>query len=247
MDLKEFFAENKKVAMGFSGGVDSAFLLYSGLKYGADIKPYFVKTCFQPQFELCDAEKLSQNLGVELTVLNVDILDNDDIRDNAQNRCYFCKKRIFTEISSQAKLDGYDVLIDGTNASDDISDRPGAKALLQLKVLSPLKDAGLTKERIRYLSKEAGLFTWNKPAYACLATRIKTGLKIDVETLENVEKAEKVLHKMGFTDMRVRVKENTAQIHIKEEEMDEARKKKSEIFEKVSGIFPCLADEFEGR
>ena len=117
---------------------------------------------------------------------------------------------IFSQIIKQAAKDGFTELLDGTNASDDAGDRPGMKALKELKVLSPLRECGLTKNRIRELSKEAGLFTWDKPSYACLATRLPTGSKITTDRLEITERAEDFLMDLGFKNFRVRMLENKA-------------------------------------
>ena len=181
MKLKEFFEKYPRVALGFSGGVDSAYLLYAGKKYGADIRPYFIKTAFQPEFELRDAHRLTEELGIELTVVEYDILAETQVAQNPPNRCYYCKSALFGALKQQALKDGYEILLDGTNASDDASDRPGMKAIREMKVLSPLRECGLTKDEIRILSREAGLFTWEKPSYACLATRIPTGEPVSGE------------------------------------------------------------------
>ena len=137
MVLKEFFQKHPKAALGFSGGVDSAFLLYAGKKYGADIRPYFIKTAFQPEFELQDALRLTKELGTELTVIACDILSETQVAGNPPDRCYYCKSILFGTLKRQAVKDGYEVILDGTNASDEASDRPGMRAVQELKVLSP--------------------------------------------------------------------------------------------------------------
>ena len=200
MDLAAFFQKYPKVAIAFSGGVDSAYLLYAAITYGAEVRAYYVKSAFQPQFEFDDAKKLSQFLHADLHILEVDILSDLSITQNPANRCYYCKKKLFEKILIAAKTDGFTVLLDGTNASDDSDDRPGMKALSELHVLSPLRICGLTKEVIRQRSKEAGLFTWNKPAYACLATRIPTGTPITHAKLEKTEHAENYLTKEAFQE-----------------------------------------------
>ena len=189
MNINEFFNEHKKVALAFSGGADSAYLLYAAVKCGADIAPYFVKSQFQPEFERNDAHRLAEQLGVGLHEISVDVLQFDEVTDNPPDRCYYCKRRIMGAIRAAAAADGYDTLIDGTNASDDGSDRPGIKVLKEQNILSPLKLCGITKSEVRARSHEAGLFTWNKPAYACLATRVPAGEKISGEKLEAVEKS----------------------------------------------------------
>ena len=138
MELRDFFQECPKVALGFSGGVDSAYLLYAALDHGAQVRPYFIKTAFQPQFELEDARRLCAQLGVELTVVELDVLQIHGVAENPPDRCYHCKRALFGRLRQQALADGYTVLIDGTNASDDAGDRPGMRALGELSVRSPL-------------------------------------------------------------------------------------------------------------
>ena len=204
MDLKEFFEKYPEVAIAFSGGVDSSYLLYAAKQYAERCTAYYVKSDFQPEFEYRDAKKLAEELKAEMCVINLDVLDSEDVRRNPENRCYYCKQLIFSTIKEKAASDGYTVLLDGTNASDDVNDRPGMKALQELEVKSPLRECGLTKDVVRKLSKEAGLFNWDKPAYACLATRIPANEPIDRKKLERIEKAEDYLFSMGFTDFRVR-------------------------------------------
>lgn len=214
MDLEEFFKENPRAAIAFSGGVDSAYLLWAAVKYASRVKAYYVRTPFQPQFELEDAQRLAEELGAEMEVLSVDILDREEITSNPPDRCYHCKKALFSAIQAGAKADGFELLLDGTNASDDASDRPGMRALAELSVRSPLRECGLTKGEIRRRSKEAGLFTHDKPAYACLATRIPTGEAITAEKLIRTEQAETFLSGLGLRDLRVRALGNTAKLQV---------------------------------
>lgn len=219
MTLEQFFAENPKVALAFSGGVDSAYLLYAAKAYGAQICAYYVKTPFQPQFEYEDALNLVRELGAVMVTLELDVLDDTTIAANPKNRCYFCKKKIFTAILKQAKNDGFALVIDGTNASDDISDRPGMQALLELGIRSPLRECGLGKADIRRLSKEANLFTHNKPAYACLATRIPTGTEITPALLAKTERNEAFLRSLGFADFRIRHLGDCAKLEVRQEQL----------------------------
>ena len=214
MRLAEFFQKYPELALAFSGGVDSAYLLYAARKCGADVHAYYVKSAFQPRFELEDAKRLASQLGAAMTVIDVDILSCADVTANPPDRCYHCKQTIFQAIMKQAAEDGYDMLIDGTNASDDAGDRPGMQALRELAVRSPLRECGLSKEEIRQRSKEVGLFTWDKPAYACLATRIPAGETITKEKLERTEQAEDFLFSLGFTDFRVRSIGDAASLQI---------------------------------
>ena len=229
MELKDFFTQHPRVALAFSGGVDSSYLLYAGLKWAEKLGVYYVKSPFQPEFEYRDALRLTRELGAEVTVLTADPLSDPLVAANPANRCYYCKKVIMSTIKAAAVRDGFDLIIDGTNASDDISDRPGYKALGEEGVLSPLRICGITKARLRELSKEAGLFTWSKPAYACLATRIPTGEAITAEKLHAVEQSEDALFRMGFTDFRVRTKDGAAKLQFIAEQHGTAAQRLDEI------------------
>lgn len=217
--MKEIFEENPYAAIAFSGGVDSSYLLYEAKKYAKRTGAYYVKTVFQPEFELEDAKKLASELRIELKIIYADILSDKKIAENSKKRCYFCKKKMLTAILAEAKKDGYSVLFDGTNASDEVSDRPGMTALNELRILSPLRICGLTKEEIRRRSKEAGLFTWNKPAYACLATRILTDQRIEERMLRRTEMAEAYLSSLGFSSFRVRTVGECAKIQVPENQI----------------------------
>ena len=247
MKLKEFFEKYPRVALGFSGGVDSAYLLYAGKKYWADIRPYFIKTAFQPEFELRDAHRLTEELGIELTVVEYDILAETQVAQNSPNRCYYCKSALFGALKQQALKDGYEILLDGTNASDDASDRPGMKAIREMKVLSPLRECGLTKDEIRILSREAGLFTWEKPSYACLATRIPTGEPVSGELLKRIERSEDALSALGFSDFRVRVFHNAARIQLSKGQFEQAAQDRERILSALKPYFPAVLLDLETR
>jgi len=237
VNLREFFAANPKAAVAFSGGVDSAYLLYAAKAYGADVTAYYVKSIFQPQFELDDAHKLAEQLGAKLRIIESDVLSDRRIAENPSDRCYYCKRKIFEAITKAAHEDGYTLLLDGTNASDDASDRPGMRALAELSVRSPLRECSLTKAEIRRLSKEAGLPTWSKPAYACLATRIRTGEKITAEKLRTTEKAEAIMQDMGFSDFRVRMRGKDALVQIAEGQHADALMRESEIKAALADLY----------
>lgn len=247
MTLEQFFQENPRCALGFSGGVDSAYLLYAGVKAGADIKPYFIKTAFQPAFELADAQKLAEGLGVEVTVLELDALADPRVAANPADRCYYCKQNLFRTLKDRAIADGYPVLLDGTNASDEAGDRPGMRALAELSVRSPLRECGLTKAEIRARSKEAGLFTWDKPAYACLATRVPAGEAITADLLARVEGAEDALFRLGYTDFRVRVFHSAARLQLPRGQMERAVREAEELRQALKPYFTPILLDLEGR
>ena len=247
MTLEQFFQENPRCALGFSGGVDSAYLLYAGVKAGADIRPYFIKTAFQPTFELADAQKLARGLGVEVTVLELDALADPRVAANPADRCYFCKQNLFRTLKERAIADGYPVLLDGTNASDEAGDRPGMRALAELSVRSPLRECGLTKAEIRARSREAGLFTWDKPAYACLATRVPAGETITADLLARVEGAEDALFRLGYTDFRVRVFHGAARLQLPRGQMERAVREAETIQAALKPYFTPILLDLEGR
>lgn len=247
MTIKQFFEENPRVAVAFSGGVDSAYLLYAAMRYGKEIKAYYVKTPFQPQFEQEDAMHLAEELKAEMKILEVDVLRCREVRDNPPDRCYYCKRLLFQNIAEAAKADGFPLLVDGTNASDDASDRPGMRALRELQVRSPLRECGLTKKIIRQKSKEAGLFTWNKPAYACLATRITTGESITEEKLGRTEMAENYLTGLGFRDFRVRSSGDTAKIQILERDFHKVAAHRAEIVGELRRYYKNVLLDLEER
>ena len=247
MTLEQFFQKNPRCALGFSGGVDSAYLLYAGVKAGADIRPYFIKTVFQPAFELADAKKLAAGLGAEVTVLELDALADPQVAANPADRCYYCKQNLFRTLKERAIADGYPVLLDGTNASDEAGDRPGMRALAELSVRSPLRECGLTKAEIRARSREAGLFTWDKPAYACLATRVPAGEAITAETLARVEGAEDALFRLGYTDFRVRVFHGAARLQLPRGQMERAVREAETIQAALKPYFTPILLDLEGR
>ena len=247
MELKYFFEVYPEVAIAFSGGVDSAYLLYAAMQYGRRVKAYYVKTAFQPQFELEDAFRLAKKLGANMQVLEVDILCYAAVTANPADRCYHCKKILFSHILKAAKADGFSIVLDGTNFSDEASDRPGMRAISELSVRSPLRECGLTKRQIRQLSKDAGLFTHDKPAYACLATRIPTGEVITQEKLQRTERAEAFLSQLGFRDFRVRCQGNTAKIQVQETNLSLLMQHREAILTELKKYYTSVLLDLEVR
>ena len=247
MELKEFFKTHNTVAIAFSGGVDSAYLLCEAVKYCEKVCAYYVKSDFQPEFEFNDAKRLISELGAEWKVLELDVLSDENITKNPENRCYYCKKKIISKIKEQALKDGFNILLDGTNASDDLSDRPGSKAIKELSVLSPLRECGLTKEEIRNLSEKENLFTWDKPSYACLATRIPTGEVITKDKLTATEKAEDFLFSLGFKDFRVRMFRSCARLQVKENQVSLLMEKREEILTELKKYYSGVLFDLEVR
>ena len=190
---------------------------------------------------------LAASLGARLVFLRLSALEDETIVSNPENRCYFCKRRIFSAILKRAASDGYDLLLDGTNASDDLSQRPGSRALAELSVRSPLLEAGLTKAEIRRLSREAGLPTWDKPAYACLATRIPAGEPITREALARTERAESYLSSLGFRDFRVRTRGNGALLQVRQEDLPLVLSRREEIVNTLKSDYVSVTLDLEVR
>lgn len=222
MTLKEFFSLHPRAAVAFSGGVDSAVLLWSAKTYGQQVRAYCVRTPFQPVFELEDARELADSLNITLTVLEADPLSSPGLAVNGPDRCYLCKHLILSTILRAARRDGFELVLDGSNASDDPARRPGMRAVEELGVRSPLRECGLDKPTVRQLAQKAGLRVWNKPAYACLATRIPSGTHITREDLARVERAETSLTGLGFSDFRVRLLHGCARIQLPPDQLSRA-------------------------
>lgn len=247
MTLPEFFQANPRAAVAFSGGTDSAYLLYAAARYARRVRAYCARSPFQPAFEWEDARRLAGELGVELRAVELDVLALPEVAANPADRCYHCKRAVFSAISQAAREDGFPLLIDGTNASDDAGDRPGMRALEELSVRSPLRECGLSKGEVRRLSKEAGLFTWDKPAYACLATRVPGGEPLEAGLLERIERAEDCLFSLGFTDFRVRVFGGGARLQVPEGQLAHAVERRREILAGLEGLFPAVMLDLRER
>jgi len=204
-----------RIAIAFSGGVDSTFLLKVAHDVlGDNVIAVTARSSTFPEREFREASNFARELGVKHTVIISEELDIEGFSDNPLNRCYFCKHELFSKIKKIASEYGIKYIADGSNI-DDLDDyRPGMKALHELGVVSPLKEAGLTKEDIRCISREMGLHTWDKPAFACLSSRFPYGEKITREKLNMVDQAEQYLLDLGFRQIRVRHHDDIARIEI---------------------------------
>jgi len=212
--LKQIFIAEKKAAVAFSGGVDSSFLCRVAHDcLGDNAVAITIVSPMLPQSEINDAASLAIAVGIR-HILVEDREIEPSVAENPPDRCYQCKKKEYGSIMQRAREEGIDTVFDGSNV-DDLSDyRPGARALKELAVRSPLREAGLTKNEIRELSKMLCLPTWDKPAFACLASRIPYGETITEEKLSRVEKAEDFLRSLGFRQFRVRSHDNLARIEV---------------------------------
>lgn len=241
MTLQEFFQCHPSGALAFSGGTKSSLLVWAAKQYGQDWHAYYVNTAFQPDFELADARKIASECGLPLTRIDGDILKCRDVVENSSDRCYFCKRAIFSMIRHQAELDGFSLLIDGTDASDNVPPSPEKKALEEFGIRSPLQECGLTKWDIRDLSRQADLFTWNKPAYSCLATRIPFGTPLTADALRRVEQGENLLYSLGFTNFRICLHGSAAILQLPQELFSYAIQRREAILERLKPLFPLVA------
>ena len=217
--LKALFHSYGKIAVAFSGGVDSTFLLQTAHDtLGDGVLAVTAAPVFVPPRELQEAKDFCLLHGIRQIVIPANRLDIESVRHNPPDRCYYCKREIFGNILSIAEENDIPFVAEGSN-TDDMGDyRPGMRAIRELEVLSPLLDAGLGKSDIRALSKELELPTWDKPSFACLASRFVYGETITEEKLSMVDKAEQLLLDLGFHQVRVRIHGNIARIEVLPEE-----------------------------
>lgn len=219
--LKNNIEKLKSVAVAYSGGVDSTFLL----KVAHDVlgdKAIAVtaKSSTYPEREFKEAKKFAEEIGVRHIVIVSEELEIEGFSKNPTNRCYFCKKELFTKIKDVAKENNVEQILDGSNLDDTKDYRPGMEAAKELDVISPLKEANLSKNDIRELSKSMGLRTWNKPSFACLSSRVPYGNEITIGKLKMIEISEQFLLDLGFRQVRVRHHGDIARIEISPEERE---------------------------
>ena len=210
--LKEIIADLGQIVIGFSGGVDSSLLAQVSYDVlGDDALAVTAKAPIYAQSEIEQAQKMAEEIGINHQVVSIEADLMAVVKDNPTDRCYHCKKTIFSQVKDFA---GDRPVADGTNV-DDLGDyRPGMKAIDELDVYSPLKEAGLNKTEIRQLSQQLGLSTWDFPSITCLATRFPYGEEITAEKLELLEAAEEYLFGLGFEQLRVRYHGDLARIEV---------------------------------
>lgn len=229
--LKAELASMGSAAVAFSGGVDSTFLLYAAREALSDrMAALTASSCFVSAREVREAEEYCKALGIRHIVVKADVLSVPGVPENPADRCYLCKRELFRNFLAIAQKEGYAYLAEGSNLDDEGDYRPGMQAVKELGVKSPLRTAGFTKPEIREMSKRLGIPVWNKPSYACLASRIPYGDRLDENKLAMVERAEQILLDLGFLQMRVRVHGTLARIELEPEDMPRFMEEENRLF-----------------
>jgi len=248
--LKEVVSKLESVVVAFSGGVDStlvAKVCYDALK--GNSMAVTARSETYPDFEFKEAQTLAKEIGIQHLVIDTSELAIEGFANNPPERCYFCKTELFGKLKDIAKQHGFLNVADGANLDDTQEFRPGLQASKELKVRSPLKEAGLTKKDIREVSKMLNLPNWNKPAYACMSSRFPYGQSITEEKLSMVSKAEKYLRRLGLVQFRVRHHETIARIEVLPEDIhiltnSPAREELTAKFKEIG--FTYVALDLEG-
>ncbi len=217
-------------AVAFSGGVDSAFLLHTAREaLSGRVLALTAAAPFFPKREQGEAEEFCRMEGIRQIVFESEGLDIEGFRRNPKNRCYLCKRSIFSKMTGISREEGFDILMEGSNLDDEGDYRPGMRAISELGIKSPLKEGGFTKQDIRCLSRHLGLPTWDKQSFACLASRFEYGDSITEEKLAMVDRSEQLLLDMGFKQVRVRVHGGTARIEVLAEQFSEMLKEEKRL------------------
>ncbi|MDR1800953.1 MAG: ATP-dependent sacrificial sulfur transferase LarE [Lachnospiraceae bacterium] len=238
-NLKEYIRSLCSVAVAFSSGVDSTFLLKTAHDVLADnCIAVTARSCSFPKRELDEAIAFCNNEGITHYICDSEELEIEGFSKNPVNRCYLCKNELFTKIWEIARKNGIENVIEGSNTDDDGDYRPGLKAVAQSGTKSPLRKVGLSKNEIRALSKELGLSTWNKQSFACLSSRFPYGEEINPKRLSMIDKAEQYLIDLGFRQIRVRFHGNLARIETDPDGFEIMKKEeiRKQIYEKLKKI-----------
>ena len=219
--LKENIKNYGKIAVAYSGGLDSTFLLkVCHDVLGDNVIAVSIRTDLQPVREYLGSEEFVKKEGIKHFILKFNDYTLPCFKNNPPDRCYYCKKEILLRIINVATNEGITTIVDGSNMDDLCDYRPGRRALTELHIKSPLLEAGMTKKDIRVLSQKLGLYTWNKLSPACMASRFPYGTAITPERIAMLNKAEQVIADLGFTQFRVRLHDEVARIEVINDEIN---------------------------
>lgn len=241
----------KDVVVAFSGGVDSGLLLKlaceSARKSGGKVYAIFLNTAMHPSGDSQSAKRVAEEIGADFRILQIDELESAQIADNPPDRCYRCKRHLFQEVLGEAARLQAGWILEGTNADDLKAYRPGIRAIRELGIISPLADAGVTKEEVRRLAGEYGISVSTKPSAPCLATRFPYGTSLTYEAMRKVEKAEDCLKELGLYNVRVRVHGDIARIEVDCGDMGVVMKNKKKIAEYFKSLgYAYITLDLEG-
>ncbi|MDP2939160.1 MAG: ATP-dependent sacrificial sulfur transferase LarE [Candidatus Omnitrophota bacterium] len=247
-NLKNILRKMQSVVIAYSGGVDSSLLL----KVAKDVLKENVLAVIAasetyPETEIKQAERFAKKLKAKYLIIKTDELKNPNFKRNPLNRCFFCKEELFSKLKKIAQENNLNFVVDGSNF-DDLKDfRPGSEAAKKLNVRSPLKEARLTKDDIRQLSKRLGLSIWNKPSFACLSSRFPYGMKITKGNLKKIQTAEEFLRNLGFKQVRLRHHKNIARIEVPKVDLPKVLKHKKSIIENLKILgYTYICVDLEG-